>query len=403
MTAVEEIIPPIAPEIIAPPRSPRILERIYPISYVQSAFFKNHTSLTSELAAILTYIVGVLIMISGPSFAVIIAMLILILLSTKRQINKFKTYISQEEFSTTIKFGVIALIVLPLLPDHSYSIQEIFSGLSGSQITLGHEILQMHFINPFKIWFFVVLMAGIEFIGYILSRILGDRGGAIISGAIGGMISSTAVTAAMTNRSQDKSGNTYAYVAATLVASTIMALRVIVVAGFYNPKILSIITIPASVMLVSLAGMTYFYYRKDKQTPATKEVKIDDQYDSPFELGPAIQFALIIVAIKFLSGVGLIYKDFIPLEAFYYILALVSGLADVDAINMDMSEKSLAGTVPLVVAATTILIATLSNNTVKASIAYFKGEKVFARSVLIGFGISIFLTLIAILVVNIFM
>lgn len=254
------------------------------ISYVQSAFFKNHTSLTSELAAILTYIVGVLIMISGPSFAVIIAMLILILLSTKRQINKFKTYISQEEFSTTIKFGVIALIVLPLLPDHSYSIQEIFSGLSGSQITLGHEILQMHFINPFKIWFFVVLMAGIEFIGYILSRILGDRGGAIISGAIGGMISSTAVTAAMTNRSQDKSGNTYAYVVATLVASTIMALRVIVVAGFYNPKILSIITIPASVMLISLAGMTYFYYRKDKQTPTTKEVKIDDQYDSPFEL-----------------------------------------------------------------------------------------------------------------------
>lgn len=81
----------------------------------------------------------------------------------------------------------------------------------------------------------------------------------------------------------------------------------------------------------------------------------------------------------------MIYKDFIPLEAFYYILALVSGLADVDAINMDMSEKSLAGTVPLVVAATTILIATLSNNTVKASIAYFKGEKVFARSVLIGF------------------
>lgn len=91
------------------------------------------------------------------------------------------------------------------------------------------------------------------------------------------------------------------------------------------------------------------------------------------------------MAIKFLSGAGLIYKDFIPLEAFYYILALVSGLADVDAINMDMSEKSLAGTVPLVVAATTILIATLSNNTVKASIAYFKGEKVFARSVLIGF------------------
>lgn len=215
-------------------------------------------------------------------------------------------------------------------------------------------------------------MAGIEFIGYILSKILGDRGGAIISGAIGGLISSTAVTAAMTNRSRDESGNTYSYVAATLIASTIMALRVIVVAGFYNPKLLPIISIPASAMLIGLAVMSYIYYRKDKKIPTTKDVKIDDQYDSPFELGPAIQFALIIVAIKFAAGIGLIYQEFIPLKVFYYILALISGLADVDAINMDMSEKSLDGTVPLVVAATTILIATLSNNTVKASIAYFK-------------------------------
>ncbi|PID83859.1 hypothetical protein CSB09_03995 [Candidatus Gracilibacteria bacterium] len=370
------------------------------ISYTHSIFNKIQMSLTSELAGIFTYMIGVIIMIGGPSFAVIVGILILILLSTKKQITKFKTHISQEEFSTTIKFAVIALIVLPLLPNHSYSLQEIVAALSGNSIILGHPILEMNFINPFKIWFFVVVMAGIEFVGYILSKILGDRGGAVISGAVGGIISSTAVTAAMTNRSLDKSGNTYAYVAATLVASTIMALRVVLVAGFYNPKLLPIISIPAGVMLISLGVMTFIYYKKDAKTPTIKHVKIDDQYDSPFELGPAIQFALIIVAIKFAAGVGLIYQEFIPLKIFYYTLALVSGLADVDAINMDMSEKSLDGTVPLMVAATTILIATLSNNTVKASIAYFKGEKIFGKNVVIGFGISIILTLFTIIVMN---
>ncbi len=156
------------------------------------------------------------------------------------------------------------------------------------------------------------------------------------------MISSTAVTAAMTNKSHDNSGNTYAYVAATLIASMIMCIRVIVISGFFNPAILPIITIPTVIILFALGGSAWYFYRKDKALPSTKQFEVEDEeYKSPFELIPAIKFALIIVAVKFIAGIGLIYQDIINPQIFYYVLGLISGLADVDAITMDMAEKSL--------------------------------------------------------------
>ena len=108
----------------------------------------------------------------------------------------------------------------------------------------------MRFFNPFSVWFFVVIMAGVEYIGYILSKVLGNRGGLVLSGAIGGLISSTATTAAMTHKSVENPENRYAYIAATLIASTIMCIRVIILSAFYSPAILGVVIIPASCMLL---------------------------------------------------------------------------------------------------------------------------------------------------------
>ncbi len=75
----------------------------------------------------------------------------------------------------TIKFAVIALVVLPLLPDVKYSIADIFTGITGNPLAFSHPIVTMNFFNPYSIWFFVVIMAGIEYIGYILSKVLGNK------------------------------------------------------------------------------------------------------------------------------------------------------------------------------------------------------------------------------------
>ena len=103
---------------------------------------------------------------------------------------------------------------------------------------------------------------------------------------------------------------------------------------------------------------------------------------------------------KFLSGLGLIYHDVLDPRIFNYALGAISGLADIDAITQDMASKASEGSIALTIAASTILIAALANNVVKASIAYRFGERQFGRSVVTGFGISIVCGLTAIIAMN---
>lgn len=232
------------------------------ISYMYSTFRLNKLGIVSEFAAIVAYLYGIIVMLGYYHIAIILTILSLVLFSAKEYLGNFTSKISRVEMGNSIKFAVIALVVLPLLPDVKYSLSDIFTGLSGSSLAFSHPILAMKFFNPYSVWFFVVIMAGIEYIGYILSKILGNKGSTIISGAVGGMISSTAVTAAMTSKSHENTNNTHFYVAATLIASVIMCVRVIAVSGFYSPAILSTILIPSTAMLVGLGGATWYFYRK---------------------------------------------------------------------------------------------------------------------------------------------
>lgn len=198
------------------------------------------------------------------------------------------------------------------------------------------------------------------------------------SGAIGGLISSTATTVAMTKKSTEHPENRNSYIVGTLVASCIMFIRVIVVAGIIYPTILISIWIPATAMFIGLSGTALYYYFESRKEPtAPVDENEDKEYESPFQLLPAIQFAGLIVIIKFLSIVGKSLEHIIPPEISNYGLAIISGLADVDAINMTYSGNAKAGLITTVIATTTILIAVMSNNVVKASIAYRFGEKEF--------------------------
>ncbi len=224
------------------------------------------------------------------TFAVMIAIGFLMLLSSKDSLNSLKEKFSREELGNSLKFAVISLVVLPLLPDQRFSILEMISNLTGVSLAWTHPILTMHFFNPFSVWFFVVIMVGVEYVGYTLSKVLGDKGGIIASGAVGGLISSTATTAAMTNKSNAHPGNRYAYASATLIASCIMFVRVIIISGFYSPTILDTIIIPASVMFVTLVGSAYYFYHLSKRE---RIVRTEEKttYQSPFQIVPALQFA----------------------------------------------------------------------------------------------------------------
>lgn len=240
------------------------------IAYTYSSFAKDHMGVTSEYAALLTYLIGIIVMSGYRTIAVILAILMLLILSSKDYLTKMRERFSRTELGDALKFAVISFVVLPLLPNQKFSIVEILDFITGGHIGISHEIFSMHFFNPFGIWLFVVIMAGVEYIGYILSKVLGNRGGVIASGAIGGMISSTATTAAMTHKSTQHPEHRNAYIIATLIASTIMCIRVIAISGFYSNAILEVVTIPALCMLTGLVGTAYYFYRQPT-TLTTKE------------------------------------------------------------------------------------------------------------------------------------
>lgn len=128
---------------------------------------------TSEYAAILTYFIGVMSMKGEYIFAVILTVFIMIILSSKEFLSEILKRISREELGTTLKFAVIALVILPLLPDAKYSFLDIAHWILGNKsLEWSDGILTMKFFNPYSIWFFVVIMAGVEYIAYILAKVM---------------------------------------------------------------------------------------------------------------------------------------------------------------------------------------------------------------------------------------
>ena len=114
-------------------------------------------------------------MLGHTIIGVVLAIFLLILLTSKEYLARIRAKFSREELGNSLKFAVISLVVLPLLPDMKFSLLEMTNYLAGGVLTWDHPILTMKFFNPFSVWLFVVIMAGVEYVGYILSKVLGEK------------------------------------------------------------------------------------------------------------------------------------------------------------------------------------------------------------------------------------
>lgn len=368
------------------------------IPYIYSVFKKWEVSFASEYGALLTYFLWVFVMLWGYKIAIIFAVLLTLLVSSKDYFSSLRKKISREELNNTLKFAVIAFVILPILPDEKFSFATLLWWLwMDSALTWNNAVWQMAFINPYGIWFFVVAMSAIWFLWYIFTKIVGQKGWVMISSALGWLISSTAVTAAMAEKSKRYKTNNSIYVLGTLIASCIMFLRVILIIVLFNAALLVDISIPSLVMFFTLlSAVWYFYYKSRQEKSITSEVDIEKKVESPFQITPALKFAWFIIIIKFISWIWILYKEVWGEWIFYYILWIISGLADVDAITQTLAVESWDGNVQAKVAVFAILIAVMSNNLVKWSMAWKFWDKSYGKKVLISFLLSMFTWIVAI-------
>lgn len=371
-----------------------ILVTIY---YTFSVFKDKALSPATELVSFLTYFVWVLVFLGYAQIAIIFAILLTFLLSSKDMLEWLGKYLSKDELRTTLKFAAIAFVILPLLPDARFSLSDISQFIFGRAID--HPLTSFAFFNPYSIWFFVVIMSWVSYLWYVLTKFVGSNSSIILSSLLGGMVSSTATTASMTQKSKEDIKNINSYVIGTLLASCIMFVRVFAVVLFFSASLFGAIIVPGWIMFLTFLACTGYFYIKSKGD-TVKKYSEEKTLRSPFRIAPALQFAGVIVLIKFISWVGIVYKDIWWEWLFYSALGIISGLADVDAITQTMATDSALWNISFAVAASTVLLAVMSNNFVKWTIAWRLWAPEFGKKVMGSFIFSIVAGLVVIWIQN---
>jgi len=324
------------------------------IALIISGYLKIGTEdvgITTEVGCIIAFLVGVLCY-TETSLAVMLTIFTGLILAIRKGAHQLAERISEEELMDTFKFALIAFVVLPLLPNRTIDPLEV--------------------LNPYRIWLIVVFISGIGFVGYLLIRMFGAKSGTGITGILGGVASSTAVTITMSNRSKEISSILFPALFAATVANSIMFLRILVEILVIRKILIFQLLVPmVSMMVTGLAAALYFW-KKGVSARVDVDIKV------PFTLMPALKFGLFFAFVLIASKAALLYLG----EAGVYITSVVSGLADVDAITLSMA--TLAGTaVSQEVAVDAIILAAISNVIAKTGMAFFFGSKEFRKYMMI--------------------
>jgi uncharacterized membrane protein (DUF4010 family) len=333
------------------------------LSYAGEVWRDRHRGITSETAFLLSFLLGALAATHGvfasstqKVFAVASAAVVAtFLLSAKPTIHPLVRRVSTEDAAATLKFLVVALVVLPLLPDRSYG--------------------WLGVLNPFQIGMVMVIISALSFAGYAASRLLGPRRGLGVTGLVGGVVSSTAVTVSMATRAKERPEIADPAALAATLASTVMFARVLVLMAVVNPGLTRDLAFPmlaASIGGVAATGVLWL--RSGRARAKGEAVALSN----PFELGAALTFALLFAVILLGSKAATVYLG----TAGTYAAGLLAGSTDVDAITLSMSKLSRDGGVSADVAVTTIFLGTASNTLMKGVIAAVVGGWSFGRKVL---------------------
>ncbi len=335
---------------------------------------EHGSGITTEVAAIGTCGLGILCRYH-PQAAGVIALVLTVILASKRFAHETVRKMRRVELTDTLKFLVIILIILPLLPNRALDPYGAF--------------------NPYKVGFLVVLISGISFVGYFLTRILGARRGLGLTGVLGGLTSSTAVTAAMAAEAKQEPRLRSICAFSTVAANATMFVRVLVVVALLDRElVMHLIWSVGAMAIVAAGAAVVLWLVASKASRAGGEGPSKVKLKNPFSLGPAIKFALFFVGILFVAKLAKMYFG----DSGLFAAAGLSGLADVDAITLSIAEQARDASLARDVGAIGITIAVVSNSVVKTGIAIYSGGWKFGRLVGMCLGLATVVGLVVVFI-----
>ena len=325
------------------------------VSYATTAA-RGELGITTEISALLAFTVGALCGWAKVDVASAVTVVCLLLLTFKEFLHGLARRVQLPDAVAMLQFAVISVIILPLLPNASF----------------GPPPLDV--INPYKIWLMVVLIAGLNFFGYMLVKILGGEHGLVLTGVLGGLVSSTAVTLSFSQRSRSEPALSGAFVLAIVIAWTIMFVRVVAIAGVINGPLALSLSVILGVMAAAGLVISIVLWRRAKE----RSTGVVEAKANPFELGEAIKFGLMFGAVTIAAKAAEVYLG----EKGLYLAGALAGLTDVDAITLSMANLAAANSQSIRIAAYTIVIAVISNTLLKTGMAVFMGTPGLRRIII---------------------
>ncbi len=316
--------------------------------------------MTTEVAALLMFAVGVAVAAGLHGPAVVTSGIVAVLLHWKQWLHHIVRRMAEKDIRSVIHLVLIALVILPVLPDETYGPYDV--------------------LNPYSIWRMVVLIVGISMAAYVAFRLVGASAGAVLGGVLGGLISSTATTVSYARQTKSDANASGLAALVIVIASTIVNVRVLLEVGIVAPQLLRVAAVPIGLMLLLMTAECLVLF-----IPLRKQATKPPDHDNPAQLKPAIIFGALYAVILFVVAAA---KDIFGDQALYGI-AIISGLTDVDAITLSTAKLFNDQRVGPSTAWRVILIATLSNLVFKAGAVALLGSRRLLLHVSVLFGIAL--------------
>jgi len=316
------------------------------VGHIQEARKSGDIGTTTAFSMMLTFALAAWAAMGQYVYALGTTVVVVALLGMKPVLHRWVSNIETEEIYAGIKLLIISIVLLPLLPNQGFGPWEA--------------------LNPYWIWWMVVLICGISFVGYFAIKYSDNRMGTLVTSITGGLASSTAVTLSMADFARRFDTKTL-FMGGVMVASSIMFIRVLIEVAIVNPGLLYPLWIPVLLMFSGVLAGGYYLWKRSTSVDLDTSLNIEN----PFKITMALKFGLLLAVIKFLSAGMLVWFG----EEGVYALAIISGLMDVDAITLSLSHLALTE-LRNEVAVMGIIFAAATNTVVKGFIfSFFVGIK----------------------------
>ncbi|MFN7399632.1 MAG: MgtC/SapB family protein [Sandaracinobacter sp.] len=310
------------------------------VGYLRESTAADHSA-TGTVTGLLTLALGGFAAMGHRIEALAGAAILVLLLAMRSRLHRFLRGISVAEIEAATRFAIVALVILPLMPDRAMGPLDAW--------------------NPRQLWLVIVLVLGLSFAGYVLARRVGPARGLIATAAAGALVSSTAVTASYARRLRGSSGADGALIAGIAVASAIMYARVLLLTAILAPFALAplaLVAVPAGLVSGALAWKAV---RQTSPIPPDGELKLGN----PLEFGSAIGLAVFVAVLAVASRWAQQHFGDAGIAA----LLLLTGFADVDAAVITLAGLP-SGTLAPARAGLLLALPVVANMVLKAGLAF---------------------------------